>query len=106
MTTVPMRLAGKGVFKPGEWTVRHSPETCELVIEIVVEDLNVEGRYIAGQTRDFFAGPVCEDGYAADRFSFAEYIVNTNKCHEFELPSHPNDATRKNVAFCKHSGSE
>ncbi len=42
VTTVPMQLGGKGVFKPGPWTVQYSYEQRQLIVDIKIEDFRAE----------------------------------------------------------------
>ena len=37
ITTVPMKLGGKGTFEPGRWSVQYSQDRRELIVEIVIE---------------------------------------------------------------------
>jgi hypothetical protein len=109
-TTVPMQLGGKGVYKPGPWSVQYSHEKRELIVEIAIDHFRVElgDNVIEGRTRDFFVGSVSEDGrlWWADRFNFPEYVVNTEKYHNYELPFDPNDNPRESLLFQKVTESK
>jgi hypothetical protein len=104
-TTVPMQMGGKGVYKPGLWTVQYSNKERELIVEIAIDRFRVElgDNVIEGRTRDFFVGSVSTDGrlWWADRLSFPEYVVNTEKYHNYELPFDPNDNPRESLLFQK-----
>ena len=104
-TTVPMQMGGKGVYKPGPWSVQYSHEQRELVVEIAIDHFRVElgDNVIEGRTRDFFVGSVSADGryWWADRLNFPEYVVNTEKYHNYELPFDPNDNPRESILFQK-----
>jgi hypothetical protein len=104
-TTVPMQMGGKGVYKPGPWSVQYSHQQRELIVEIVIDRFRVElgDDVIKGRTRDFFVGSVSADGKSwwADRLSFPEYIVNTGKYHNYKLPFDPTDNPRESILFQK-----
>jgi len=110
VTTTPMKLGGKGVFEPGQWTVQYTPEPRELLVEIAIDHFRVErgDNVVQGQSRDFFIGPVSEDGqmWWADRFSFPEYIVDTKKHPNYKLPFDPNDNPQDSLIFQKVTGSK
>ena len=104
-TTVPMQMGGKGVYKPGLWTVQYSPQQRELVVEIAIDHFRVElgDNVIHGRTRDFFTGSVSPDGKSwwADRLTFPEYVVDTEKYNNYKLPFDPNDPPRESILFQK-----
>lgn len=110
VTVVPMKLGGKGVFKPGLWTVQYSQEQRELIVEIAIDHFRVElgDNVVHGKTLDFFAGSVSGDGQSwwADRFSFPEYVADTNKYQDYELPFDPNDNPCESLLFLKVPESE
>lgn len=105
VTVVPMKLGGKGVFEPGQWTVQYLQEQRELIVEITIDRLRVEfgESVLRGRTRDFFVGSVSGDGTSwwADRFSFPEYVADTNEHPDYVLPSDPNDNPRESLLFQK-----
>ena len=72
VTTVPMKLGGKGTFEPGQWTVQYLQEQRELIVEIKIDYFRTElgDSIVKGRTHDFFVGSVSEDGrlWWADRF--------------------------------------
>jgi hypothetical protein len=104
-TIVPMQMGGKGVYKPGLWSVQYSHQQRELIVEIAIDHFRVElgNDVIKGRTRDFFVGSVSTDGQSwwADRLSFPEYIVNTGKYHNYKLPFDPKDNPRESILFQK-----
>jgi len=104
-TTVPMQMGGKGVYKPGLWSVQYSHNQRELIVEIAIDHFRVElgDDVIRGRTRDFFVGSVSTDGKSwwADRLSFPEYVVDTGKYHNYKLPFDPKDNPRESILFQK-----
>ena len=104
-TNVPMQMGGKGVYKPGIWSMQYSHQHRELVVEIAIDKFRVElgNDVIQGRTRDFFVGSVSADGKSwwADRLSFPEYVVNTGKYHNYKLPFDPKDNPRESILFRK-----
>ncbi|MHC4425654.1 MAG: hypothetical protein ACYSYV_06110 [Planctomycetota bacterium] len=105
VTTVPMQLGGKGVFEPGQWTVQYSHEQRQLIVEIAIERFRAElgDSVLKGRTRDFFIGSVSGDGQSwwADRFSYPEYVADTEKYHDYKLPFDPNENPRESLLFQK-----
>lgn len=110
VTTVPMKLGGQGVFKPGQWTVHYSQARRELIVEIAIEHFRVElgNSVVQGQTRDFFIGPVSIDEqlWWADWFTFPEYIADTKKHPNYKLPFDPNDSPQGSLVFQKVTNSK
>jgi hypothetical protein len=104
-TIVPMQMGGKGVYKPGSWSVQYSPKQRQLIVEIAIDHFRVAlgNDVIEGRTRDFFVGSVSADGKSwwADRLSFPEYTVNTAKYHNYKLPYDPTDNPRESILFRK-----
>jgi hypothetical protein len=104
-TTVPMQQGGKGVYKPGLWSVQYSHKERELIVEIAIDRFRIElgDDVIQGRTRDFFVGSVSADGRSwwADRLSFPEYVVDTEKFHNYKLPFDPTDNPRESLLFQK-----
>lgn len=105
-----MVLGGKGIFKPGKWTVQYAPQKRELGVNIIIENFRVElgGDVVQGRTRDFFIGQVSADGQVwwADRYNFPEYIVDTEKYQNYKLPFDPNDSPRESLVFQKVAESQ
>ena len=64
VTTVPMKMGGKGVFEPGEWMVYYTPVGRELMVKITLKNLYVElcKDTLEGKSTDIFAGPVSQNG--------------------------------------------
>lgn len=108
-TTVPMQMGGKGVYKPGPWSVQYSHRQRELIVEITIDYFLVKlgDNIVKGRTRDFFVGSVSTDGKSwwADRLTFPEYVVDTDKYHNYELPFDPKDNPRESILFQKVSES-
>jgi len=105
VTVTQMKMGGKGLFEPGQWTVQYSQEKRELIVEIAIEHFRVElgDNVVQGRTRDFFVGLVSSDGqlWWTDRFSFPEYIVDTKKYPNYKLPFNPDDNPRESLIFQK-----
>jgi len=110
VTTTSMKLGGKGVFEPGQWTVQYSPKHRELSVEITIDRFRVElgDSVVQGQTWDFFTGSVSEDGqiWWADQFSLPEYIADTEKHPNYKLAFDPNDNPRESLIFQKLTQSK
>ncbi len=105
VTTAPMELGGKGIFKPGLWTVQYLQDQRELIVEIVIDSFHIElgENIIKGNTRDFFIGNVSKDGtlWWADRLSYPEYTVDTKKFQNYNLPVDPNENPKESLLFNK-----
>jgi hypothetical protein len=103
-------MGGKGVYKPGLWSVQYSHQQRELIVEIAIDHFRVElgDDVIEGRTRDFFVGSVSADGKSwwADRLSFPEYVVDTDKFHNYKLPFDPKDNPRESILFRKVTDSK
>ncbi|KPK41733.1 MAG: hypothetical protein AMJ65_08920 [Phycisphaerae bacterium SG8_4] len=110
VTTVPMKLGGKGVFEAGPWAVQYSPERRELVVEIAIASFRVElgGSVVKGRTLNIFAGSVSTDGRSwwANRFSFPEYVADTKKYRDHRLTADPNDNPPEELLFQKVTESQ
>ena len=106
--TVPMRLGGKGIFKPGQWTVWYLQKQQELTVEISIDYFHTElGKdVIHGKTRDIFSGNVSQDGklWWTERYSYPEYIVDTQRYHEYKLPVDPDENPKESLLFRKIAG--
>lgn len=104
-TRVPMKEGGEGVFEPGQWTVWYLQKQHEMTVEITIDYFRTElGKdVIHGKTRDLFTGSVSQDGtlWYTQRFSYPEYIVDTQKYHEYKLPVDPNENPKENLLFRK-----
>jgi hypothetical protein len=105
VTTVPMLLGGKGVFKPGPWTVQYSYEQRELIVDIKIESFRVElgESVVKGSTQDVFVGSISGDGrlWWAERFSYPEYIADTKKFPNHKLTVERSDTPREGLLFQK-----
>jgi hypothetical protein len=105
VTTVPMELGGKGIFKPGLWSVQYLQEQRELIVEISIKSFYIRlgENTVKGKTRDFFVGNVSRDGtlWWADRLSYPEYTVDTKKFRNYNLPVDPNENPKENLLFQK-----
>ncbi|MBN1806070.1 MAG: hypothetical protein JW837_12545 [Sedimentisphaerales bacterium] len=104
-TATQMVLGGKGIFRPGKWTVQYSQAKRELGVNIVVDHFRVElgDSLVQGKTREFFIGQVDSDGrlWWADRYKFPEYVVDTKKYPHYKLPFDPNDSPSESLTFQK-----
>jgi hypothetical protein len=104
-TTVPMLGGGKGTFTPGKWTVRYFQEQKQLIVEIVIYSFRIElgSSVVHGKTREFFSGFITENSnvWQAERYSYPEYFVNTDKYENYLLPADPNENPREYLAFIK-----
>lgn len=105
VTTVPMKLGGKGVFEAGPWAVQYSPERRELVVEIAIASFRVElgDSVVKGRALDVFTGTISADGRSwwANRFSFPEYVADTKKYRDHKLTVDPNDNPPEELLFQK-----
>ena len=110
VTTVPMKLGGKGVFEAGPWAVQYSPERRQLVVEIAIASFRVElgDSVVKGRTLNIFAGSVSADGrtWWANRFSFPEYVADTKKYRDYRLTVDPNGDPPEELLFQKVSESQ
>ena len=110
VTTVPMQMGGKGVFKPGPWVVQYSCEQRQLIVDIKIDDFRAElgGGVIKGRTQDIFVGSISGDGrlWWAERFSYPEYIADTKKFPDYKLTVERSDAPREALLFQKVQDSK
>ncbi|MBN1974540.1 MAG: hypothetical protein JW787_12950 [Sedimentisphaerales bacterium] len=108
-TTVPMKLGGKGVFKPGLWSVLYLQRQRELSVEISIDYFRTElGKdLIYGKTRDIFTGSVSPDGslWQAQRYSYPEYTVDTKQYKNYKLPVDSNENPKEILLFRKITAS-
>lgn len=107
VTTVPMKMGGKGVFEAGPWSVQYSGDRRQLTVEIAIASFRVElgGNTAKGRTLDLFSGTISPDGRSwwASRFSFPEYVVDTKKYRDHKLTVDPDDVPREELLFRKVS---
>ena len=105
VTTVPMQLGGKGIFKPGPWTVQYSYEQRQLIVDIKIDDFRTElgEGVVKGKTQDVFVGSISGDGrlWWAERFSYPEYIADTKKFRNYKLTVERSDTPREGLLFQK-----
>ena len=84
----PTRGGGKGIFEPGPWLVRYSPDTRELMVKVVIEHFYIDmGKSaLEGNSTDILIGPVSEDGriWWAEWFSSQTYIGHIPELKEPE----------------------
>lgn len=110
VTTVPMISGGEGVFVPGNWIVQCMQEQRQLIVEIVIDRFSTElgENIVYGKSRDFFVGQVSKDGtlWQAERYSYPEYFVDTDKYHNYLLPVDPNENPRETLLFQKVPSKE
>lgn len=104
-TTVAMQMGGKGVFKPGPWTVQYSYDQRQLIVDIKIEDFRVqlgEG-IVKGKTQDIFVGDISGDDrlWWAERFSYPEYIADTKEHPNYKLDVERSDVPREGLLFQK-----
>jgi len=104
-TVVQMELGGKGVFEPGQWTVQYSHEQRELIVDISIAHFRAElgDSVLRGRTRDFFVGSISPDGqlWPVQRFSYPEYIADTEQYRDYKLAYDPNDNPPETLLFQK-----
>ncbi|MHC4165654.1 MAG: hypothetical protein ACYSWQ_01715 [Planctomycetota bacterium] len=107
VTTVPMRMGGKGVFEAGPWAVHYSPKRRELTVEIAIASFRVElgENVVRGRRLDLFTGTISPDGQSwwASRFNFPEYVADTRKYRDHKLTVDPDDNPPEELLFRKVS---
>jgi hypothetical protein len=105
VTTVPMKLGGKGTFEPDQWMVYYIPATRELTVKIALKrfNINVGSNIIEGAGTDIFIGPISQDGnlWQADWTSFPEYKAHTDVYSNFDLSVDPNYGITNTLTFEK-----
>ncbi len=104
VSTFPTRHGGKGIYKPGNWTVSYDPSVRELSVEVVIEHFHLDlepGQSLEGSTTDFLAGFVSEDYsvWEADWFSKEKLVGFTPE--RKELPEVKELEFRKRLVFRK-----
>ena len=104
-TIVPMKMEGKSVYKPGQWTVQYSPADNMLFVEIVLENFHIEigDGYIDGNSRNIVAGVVDMENEQWNTVwtLFRKAIANTPKTPNFDLSTHPEYGESKDIVFHK-----
>lgn len=87
VTRFATRYGGKGVFEPGLWSVQYSPDTRELLVEVVIEHFyhDIGDSAIEGSITDILVGPVSENGewWEAEWFSFGRLVAHIPEPNEF-----------------------
>lgn len=110
VTTVPMKMGGKGVYEPGPWAVHYSHERRQLTVEIAIADFRAElgESVLKGRRMDLFTGTVSPNGQSwwASRFSFPEYVADTKKYRDHKLTVDPNEAPPEELLFQKVSAAK
>lgn len=93
VTRNPARAGGESVYKPGQWLVHYSPETRELLVEVVIDFFHqdIGAAAIEGNTTDILLGTVSEDGkmWRVEWFFLARYVAYTPEPKEFENITEP-----------------
>lgn len=105
-STFATRGGGRGVFKPGDWSVAYEPSTRVLEVQIVLDHfyMEMDQDVVEGSSTDMFTGSVSQDGteWTAAWYSFPKYIVYLGSTSEQrELPVDPNDNPRDYLVFKK-----
>jgi len=105
ITTVPMKMGGKGVFEPDEWMVHYAPVGRELMVKISLKNFYVElGKgALEGKSTDIFAGPISQDGkvWQVDWTSFPDYTAHTAEHPNFNLSERTDSGITKSLVFEK-----
>jgi hypothetical protein len=105
VTTVPMKLGGKGVFEPGKWFVHYTPARRELIVKIVLKNVRIGlvRPVLEGSSEDVFVGKVSQDSKAwyVDWTSFFKYVARTDQYPNFEMSEDPNYGVLKTLIFEK-----
>lgn len=106
-TTIPMKMGGKGVFKPGQWLVSYASDNRELIVTISLKSFYMElgDDVLEGKSTNVFAGPVSEDGklWHVDWISFPDYIAHTPRHPNFRMTEDPNYGILNTLTFVKMS---
>ena len=105
VTTVPMKMGGKGIFEPGEWVVHYVPAGRELMVEISLKNFYAKlgEDVLEGKSTDIFAGPVLQDDkvWQVNWTSFPDYVAHTAEYPDFRISEHPNYGISKTLIFEK-----
>ena len=104
---MPLRDGGKGIYKTGKWNAQYNPATRNLEIEIVVDSFVLEVpapayEKLEGSTREFYFGPVSEDGtrWDVDYTGFLEVYATTESFTKKVLHD-PNEPVEETLRFDK-----
>jgi hypothetical protein len=110
VTTVPMKMGGKGVYEAGPWAVHYSPDRRQLTVEIAIASFRVElgENVVRGRRLDLFTGTISPDGQSwwASRFNFPEYVADTQKYRDHKLTVDPDDNPPEELLFRKVSAGK
>jgi len=105
VTTVPMKMGGKGIYEPGEWVVHYVPTVRELMVRISLKNLYVKvgESVLEGKSTDVFAGPVIQDGkvWQVEWTSFPDYVAHTAENPNFRMSEDPDYGLSKSLIFEK-----
>ncbi|MHC4999869.1 MAG: hypothetical protein ACYTE1_03485, partial [Planctomycetota bacterium] len=86
----PLVEDGEASITPGLWVVHYTPESRELVIEIVFDHfIWIKGDdEVKGNSRDILYGIVSEDfkKWTLNWDNFSEFYVTTDMVEDYELP--------------------
>ena len=89
VTTVPMKMGGKGIYEAGEWLVHYIPAGRELMVRISLKNLYLEmgENVLEGKSTDVFAGPISQNGkvWQVEWTSFPDYVARTAKHPNFPM---------------------
>ena len=105
VTTVPMKMGGKGVYEPGEWVVHYTPAGRELMVKISLKNLYVEmgESVLEGKSTDIFAGSIIQEGkvWQVNWTSFPDYVAHTAEHPNFRMSEDPDSGISKILIFEK-----
>lgn len=104
-TTVPTRGGGEGTFRPGTWMVHYEPETKQLTVRIVMDDVRVEmgDNVLEGKSTDTFLGQIsATDGLWQTQWTaLTQYKVRTPEGNDVDLSTHPAYGQTQAITFQK-----
>ncbi|UCE99841.1 MAG: hypothetical protein JSV82_01895 [Planctomycetota bacterium] len=105
ITTVPLKMDGKGVFEPGEWLVHYIPATRELTVKIILKHFNMEmgDSILEGSITDVFVGEVDEGAnvWQAEWTSFTKITGHTPEYPTMDLSGDPVYGVTESLIFEK-----
>ncbi|MDH4240322.1 MAG: hypothetical protein OEW48_12235 [Phycisphaerae bacterium] len=105
VTTVPMKMGGKGIYEPGEWVVHYIPAGRELMVRISLKNVYVKmgDSVLEGNSTDVFAGPILKDDkvWQVNWTSFPDYIARTADNPNFKISEDPDYGLSKTLIFEK-----
>jgi hypothetical protein len=105
VTTVPMKMGGKGIYEPGEWVVHYVPDGRELMVKISLKNFYAKlgEDILEGKSTDIFAGPISQNGkvWQVNWTSFPDYVVHTAKHPNFRMSEDPDYGLSKTLIFEK-----